>query len=166
MQVLEIVALALGTERAWRLAPSREHLDKARGALERVGVGELGKRGYGELSGGERQRVLLARALALEPDVLALDEPTSQLDPGGTERILDLVDRLHAERDLTVLLVSHDLSLVARRASHAFAVVHGKCAAGPASSILTSETLTRLYEYPMTVVREGAAVAIVPGSPS
>lgn len=163
LEVREIVALAAGTAAPWRLRPSRADFERVDHSLERVGLAAKADRGYGELSGGERQRVLLARALALEPEVLALDEPTSQLDPGSTERILDLVEGVKRESGLTVLLVSHDLSLVARRASHAIAIVNGRWASGRADEVLTSERLSDLYETPMRVVRDEFTVSVVPG---
>ncbi|HKE01348.1 MAG TPA: ABC transporter ATP-binding protein [Planctomycetota bacterium] len=161
-RALEVVRLGLGADRLFRPTLPRALADRARSALERVGLGHRVGAGYSELSGGERQRVLVARALALEPELLALDEPTSELDPGSAERLLDLIESLRRDAKLTVLLVSHDLSGVARRATHVLAMNDGRYVVGPVGETLTSERLTALYGYPMAVVRENGRVAVVP----
>ena len=77
-------------------------------ALKQVGIGEdLLDVSPLELSGGQKRRVAIAGVLAMEPEVLILDEPTAGLDPSGRDEILDLVAKLHKERKLTVILVSH-----------------------------------------------------------
>ncbi|RMH26455.1 MAG: metal ABC transporter ATP-binding protein [Planctomycetota bacterium] len=82
-------------------------------ALEIVGARALAGRPVGDLSGGELQRVLIARALAAEPEILALDEPMVGVDLEGQARFAALMDRLRGRRDLTVLLISHDVRAVA-----------------------------------------------------
>ena len=84
-------------------------------ALKQVGIGEdLLDVSPLELSGGQKRRVAIAGVLAMEPEVLILDEPTAGLDPSGRDEILDLVAKLHKERKLTVILVSHSMEDVAR----------------------------------------------------
>ena len=84
-------------------------------ALKQVGIGEdLLDVSPLELSGGQKRRVAIAGVLAMEPEVLILDEPTAGLDPSGRDEILDLVAKLHKERNLTVILVSHSMEDVAK----------------------------------------------------
>ena len=81
-------------------------------ALEEMGIPELASRSFSELSGGQRQRVLIARALASEPELLLLDEPTANIDPGAEEQFYATLDVLR--KRMTVLTVSHDLGFVNR----------------------------------------------------
>ena len=87
------------------------HRDKAMEQLERVGIAELAQRQISELSGGEFQRLLIARALAVEPRMLLLDEPTASVDPASRAHIYELLTELN--REVTIVLVTHDLMAVA-----------------------------------------------------
>ena len=79
-----------------------------------------------ELSGGQKRRVALAGVLAMEPEVLILDEPTAGLDPRGRDEILDQIDHLHRERGMTIILVSHSMEDVARYADRLIVMNHGQ----------------------------------------
>jgi zinc transport system ATP-binding protein len=81
-------------------------------ALDEMGIGPLARRSFSELSGGQRQRVLIARALASRPDLLLLDEPTANIDPGAEEQFYGTLTRLREK--MTILTVSHDLGFVNR----------------------------------------------------
>ena len=95
--------------------PKEEVERRAYEALRLVGLKEENfKKSPFELSGGQKRRVAIAGILAMEPDVLVLDEPTAGLDPKGRDDILDQVMRLHEERHITVILVSHSMEDVAR----------------------------------------------------
>lgn len=98
-------------------------------ALKQVGIGEdLLDVSPLELSGGQKRRVAIAGVLAMEPEVLILDEPTAGLDPSGRDGILDLVAKLHKERNLTVILVSHSMEDVARYVERLIVMNHGTVA--------------------------------------
>ena len=98
-------------------------------ALKQVGIGEdLLDVSPLELSGGQKRRVAIAGVLAMEPEVLILDEPTAGLDPSGRDEILDLVAKLHKERNLTVILVSHSIEDVARYVERLIVMNHGTVA--------------------------------------
>ena len=102
--------------------PGRADRERAMDALEQVGIPDLAGRMFREFSGGQRQRTLMARALASEPDILVLDEPTNDMDVAAEHATMDLVDRLHAERSLLVLMVSHLLNVVVNHV-HDLAIV-------------------------------------------
>jgi ABC-type Mn2+/Zn2+ transport system ATPase subunit len=93
--------------------PSKFDEDKVNESLNKVGISDLRKLNYNSLSGGQRQRTLIARALAVDPDVLILDEPTNGMDTPSHYSLLKLIADLHSQSQLTVLLVSHLLSDVA-----------------------------------------------------
>lgn len=94
----------------------KEEVEKrAREALEMVGLDEsFYTQSPFELSGGQKRRAAIAGVLAMEPEVLVLDEPTAGLDPRGRDEILDQIDRLHREKGLTIVLVSHSMEDIAK----------------------------------------------------
>lgn len=99
----------------------------------------------GILSGGQFQKALIAFALLGGPTVLLVDEPTASMDELAEERVYELLERLRAERNLTVLMVSHDLSVVYRRATKVLCISKGKPCFGAPREILTPETLAAVY---------------------
>ena len=100
---------------------------RAKKALEQVGLDpSYYKQSPFELSGGQKRRVAIAGVLAMEPEVLILDEPTAGLDPRGRDEILDQIDRLHRERHMTIILVSHSMEDVARYADRLIVMNHGQ----------------------------------------
>lgn len=96
----------------WRSTPRSLH-DRTQHCLERVGALEYADEPVGSLSGGQWQRVMIARALAIEPKVLALDEPLVGVDAAGQRMFASLLRTLHRDLGLTILLVTHDLRTVA-----------------------------------------------------
>jgi iron complex transport system ATP-binding protein len=94
-------------------------------ALSAVGASPLAERRVGELSDGERQRVLLARALAQQPEVLLLDEPTAFLDVAARVTVFGLLRELARDRDMSVVVSTHDLELVLRLADHVWLLDRG-----------------------------------------
>jgi putative ABC transport system ATP-binding protein len=102
-----------------------ERESKARELLAAVGLAARRQHFPGKLSGGERQRVAIARSLANDPKVLLADEPTGNLDTKSAHSVLDLLSRLHEERAMTMVLITHDLS-VARRATRAIQMKDGQ----------------------------------------
>lgn len=106
--------------------PRDEVLARAREALAAVGMGELEERDTTQLSGGQRQRLAIAGIIAMESEVLVLDEPTSELDPEGTEEVFAVVDRLSAARDASLVLIEHEPELIAEWADRLLVLRDGR----------------------------------------
>jgi ABC-type Mn2+/Zn2+ transport system ATPase subunit len=101
---------------------------------------------FSRLSGGQKQRVLIARALATRPDVLVLDEPTAGVDTAATRNLLEFISRLHDERKLTILLVTHDLPLVRRHARQIIWLRQGRILHGTVAELFTRERMAGILE--------------------
>jgi len=115
-------------------------------ALNRTGTEHLADRHMNALSGGEHQRVLVARALAQEPEVLLLDEPTSHLDISFQFEIMDLVKSLNRERGITVMAVMHDLNLASQYCDRLVLIGEGIVQAdGSPDEVITAEIIRRVY---------------------
>jgi tungstate transport system ATP-binding protein len=105
--------------------------------LQRVGLSDLAQRPARKLSGGEQQRLALARALARDPELLLLDEPTANLDPAATRAVEEII-LLAAQSGIKIVMASHDLGQVRRIAGEVVFLVRGRlCEHGPAESFLT-----------------------------
>ncbi|HHX75559.1 MAG TPA: energy-coupling factor transporter ATPase [Firmicutes bacterium] len=122
--------------------PEDEVRRRVENAMLQVGLDpkELEDRSPFTLSGGQMRRIAMAGVLAMEPEVLILDEPAAGLDPRGKQEILDQIDRLHREEGLTVVLVSHSMEDVARRAKHLLVLADGQ---------------QKMYGTPAEVFRDG-----------
>ena len=138
-------------------------------ALEVTGCFHLRHRAITELSGGERQRVMIARALAQEPKVLLLDEPTSHLDIGYQQEILDLVKKLSTVDGLTVVAVLHDLNLAAYYCQELVLLHQGKIKAwGLPHEVITAENIAEVYGTRVLVTPHPVfgtpQIALLPGT--
>ncbi len=117
----------------------------ARESLARAGAAHLEGRPLGRLSGGELQRVLLALALRDAPDILLLDEPVSGVDAAGEELFCDFLDQIHSASGFSLLLVSHDLSVVSRHADRVICLNRRIVCQGATTETLTPENLAAMY---------------------
>ncbi len=95
-----------------RLFVSRKYREEIYKNMELLGIKNLSKRSFSELSGGQKQKVLLARALCATKKLILLDEPTASLDPEAAEELYKLIERINRERQITVVMVSHDMQSV------------------------------------------------------
>jgi len=130
--------------------------DDDRRAIERAvaitGIEPFLRRGINELSAGERQRVLLARALAQEPELILLDEPTAHLDPGRQVRVMTTLRGLAASRAIAVVAVLHDPNLAARFADRVLLLGEERpLALGTPAEVITAERLQTAYGVPFRV---------------
>lgn len=142
---------------------SRSDLEAVQQALEQLDLLDFADRVLDTLSGGERQRSFVARALAQAAPILLLDEPTTALDVGHQQDVLELVDRLRHENGLTVLSTMHDLTLAGQYADRLVLLHDGRVVTrGTADEVLTEENLSRFYDAEVRVIREGGAVVVVP----
>lgn len=143
---------------------SRRDLSVASGVLARLDLDGLADRRLDTLSGGEQQRAVLARALAQQADLLLLDEPTTGLDVGHAQALLELVDRLRIEDGVTVLATLHDLTLAGQYAQELLLLVDGRVvAAGRPEQVLTEELVARYYGAAVAVLDTGSGSrAVVP----
>ncbi|MGH9718149.1 MAG: ABC transporter ATP-binding protein [Candidatus Acidiferrales bacterium] len=131
---------------------SRQDCLMAGNALAQVGADALRDRWMDQLSGGEKQRVILARALAQQPVLLLLDEPTQHLDIGGKVELLRRLRRLVAERRYTVLVVTHELDLAAEFSDRIVLLHKGKCLrAGTPAEVYESALLAQVFGAPLEV---------------
>ncbi len=122
--------------------PRREILDRCREALALTGLEDLAERSPFELSGGQQQRLAIASMLAMRPQVLVLDEPTSQLDPAGTESIFAHLERLASSGEMTIVLTEHKLDWVAAFAPRVVLLSGGRIVAdGSPRQVLASDLL-------------------------
>ena len=126
----------------------------ARGALERVGLGDSERTAYGALSGGQRRRVLIARAIVQDAPVLLLDEPFAGVDRTSEERILGVLDELAAEKR-ALLIATHDVEQ-SRRWDRVLCLNGRQIAFGTPEQTLTGPTLEATYGPELVVLREGA----------
>ena len=142
---------------------SRVDVDLAMAMFERLGVSDLATRMLETLSGGERQRVVLSRALLQEAPIVLLDEPTTALDVGHQQDVLDLVEDLRTERRLSVLSTMHDLTLAGLYADELVLLDGGRVVErGSASDVLTESHLRRHFGARVTVLAGADGPVVVP----
>ena len=148
---------------AWAAASRRVALGKAplaqrvRSALEMVKMAELSNQRFSALSGGQRQRVLMARALAVDPRLLVLDEPFAGVDAPTRELLVELLTRLAREKRITVIMVVHNVNPVAHSIDQVLLLNNRMVAFGAPETVLTEDNLRAAYgtSVPILVCEEG-----------
>ncbi|MEZ5243999.1 MAG: ABC transporter ATP-binding protein [Acidimicrobiales bacterium] len=163
VRVIDYVLLGRTPHRGVFSGDSAHDIDVAAAVLERLDLRPLAERELASLSGGERQRVVLARALVQESSILLLDEPTTSLDLGHQQEVLDLVEELRRERGLTVLATLHDLTLAARYGDEMAVLAAGRIvASGPPASVLTEALIASYFNARVKIIEDVDGPVIVP----
>jgi iron complex transport system ATP-binding protein len=131
---------------------SEEDILIATNALAQVGASHLSDRWMDKVSGGEKQRIILARALAQQPLLVLLDEPTLHLDIGAQVDLLESLRRLAAQNRYTVVVVTHELNLAGEYADQVVLLQRGKCLrVGSPATVLQREILEQVFQAPLSV---------------
>ena len=134
---------------------SEQELEIVYGAMKDAGALEFADRCVNELSGGELRRVMIARALAQEADILLLDEPTLHLDVCHQFDLMELVKMLARERDLMVIMVTHDITFAGRYCDRLIMMEHGRIVhAGATEDVLTVENVREIFHIDADIVRD------------
>ena len=154
--VMDLFMAALSRRPVW-LCGAGKYRARAAENLARVRAAHLIDRRLGALSGGELQRVLLALALDPMPNLLLLDEPVSGVDRSGLTLFYDIVAELRAQEDLAILLISHDLGMVARRADRVVLMNRGVAAVGTPAEVFADPQMEELFGILPDVRRLGDA---------
>ena len=134
--------------------PRQQDREIAVEALENVGMQDHRNTALGHLSGGQQQRVLIARALAQKPQVLLLDEPTTGVDITTQHSVLDLVQHLHRDLGLTVLLVTHDINLIRSRVNRLVLLKTRLFAAATPEEVLRPDLLRQVYGKDLVITQQ------------
>ena len=123
-------------------------------SIDAVGAAGYADRPLGSLSGGEQQRLLLAQALVGRPRLLVMDEPLSHLDVRNQGAMVQLIGEVARARQLTVLLIAHDVNLLVPHIDLVLYIAHGRLAIGKPAEIITSQRLTEIYSSPVEVLTD------------
>jgi len=146
----------LGRRRFLRWRVSEKDVSAVMDAMERLEITTLASRSFSELSGGQKQKVLIARALAQEPDVFLFDEPTSSLDIKNQLEIMSLAREIACGLHKTVVMVVHDLNMASHYSDRIALMSNGRITAyGPPADILTPENIERIYGVRVAVGANG-----------
>ncbi len=163
MLVADYVLLGRTPHRGVFAAETADDRRIAAEVLARLDLDGFGERTVQSLSGGERQRAVMARALAQQADVLLLDEPTTALDLGHQQDVLELVDDLRRERGLTVIATLHDLTLAARYGDRIAILAQGRVVeTGPPAEVLTVPSIAEHFGAAVRIVDDLEGPVIVP----
>ena len=161
LTVYEIVLMGRYSQIGLFGKPQKIDKDRVFSVLKYLGIETLANKTYKELSGGLRQRVLLARALVCDPDILVLDEPTNDLDLASEKTTMDLIKKLHIDKKLTVVMVSHLLNVVINYVEKIAFINSKEFKIHNIKDALTDENLSEVYGIKVRIGNlEGQKVVI------
>jgi iron complex transport system ATP-binding protein len=162
--VFDTVLMGRRPHIGWR--SSEEDTEMVLETLRMLNIEDLAMRDINELSGGQQQKVFIARALTQEPDVLLLDEPTSNLDIRHQLEVMDIIKNIVREKQISAIMAIHDLNLAARYTDRIIMMNGGTIfAAGEPFSVLTTENIKHAYGVEVEVNDHGGRPYIVPIRP-
>ena len=164
LRARDVVGLGLDGQRLGIPIGTRRRTAKIDGVMEAVGAAEFAEARVGRLSGGQQQRVLLAHALVSDPDILVLDEPLANLDPGSTHDVVSLLATVCRTRGIAVLLTAHDMNPLLPAIDRVVYLAEGRAASGSVDEVVRSDVLTTLYGRPIEVIRTAGRVLVVAGA--
>ena len=163
LRARDFVALGVDGARFGIPLPNRKRRARVDAALADVGASALAESPVGRLSGGEQQRLAIAQAIVGRPKLLLLDEPLANLDLRAAAEVVELVARIGREREMTVLLVAHDINPLLGAMQRVLYLVEGRAAIGTVDEIVNEDTLSRLYDRPVDVLRVRGRIIVVAG---
>jgi zinc/manganese transport system ATP-binding protein len=156
------IPLPGGTRLSANLRRAAERVSEV---IDLVGATSYARRPIGAVSGGEQQRLLIAQALVRRPQLLLLDEPLDSLDLPNQAAIAGLISRICREQGVTVLLVAHDVNPILSYLDRVIYIARGGAVSGTPEQVITSETLSSLYDTPIEVLRTSDGRLVVVGQP-
>ena len=162
MQPMPVFDTVLMGRKPWiKWRPSAEDLQQTSAVMERLGLQNIAQKQVTQLSGGQQQRVFIARALAQQPRLLLLDEPTANLDLRYQIELLTLLKEL-AEQGLTIIMAMHDINMAALYCNRLVMMKEGKIFADGGQDIFSAELIEKLYDVRVRVIRQNQTAYIVP----
>lgn len=144
---------------------AREEKRQVAQVIELVNAAAYADRPIGEISGGEQQRLLIAQALVTRPQLLLLDEPLDGLDLPNQQAVAAIIQRISRDQGVTVLMVAHDINSILPYVDRVIYVARGQAIIGTPVEVITSETLSHLYDAPIEVLRARDGRLLVVGVP-
>lgn len=141
---------------------TREDMEIALDALDKLGMTDLSMRYLDQLSGGEMQKVIIARALAQQPQVLLMDEPTSSLDLRNQIDVLERIREITRQQNLAVLVAIHDLNLALRYADRFLMLKDSSIYAAGGPEVITPENIESVYALPVEILEHARGRVVIP----
>lgn len=152
--VREVVAMGRSSRIPKLALPAKADQQAVEHAMIQMDIQHYHDHSINNLSGGERQRAMIAMALAQEPELLLLDEPTSQLDIGHASQLMNLISNLNKTRQITVLIITHDIQLAAGYCHNLYLMKNGRIThQGPKAEVLKSDIISQTYNCPVNIVK-------------